>query len=124
MKKLIILLLLLGAGYAAFRMIGGKSEAPAPVHVPVQAQATAEATLNAVFPQASGGYKVTFTQEKDGFAQADLIKDGTKLASLAVSDTTTNPSARDKFKTAAKKIAGFPAAAVGTQGTAILVADR
>jgi hypothetical protein len=46
------------------------------------------------------------------------------VAALTVSDTDANPSARAKFKSSSKQIAGFPAAAVGTLGTAVLVGER
>lgn len=45
-------------------------------------------------------------------------------AALSISDTDANPSARDKYKDATKRIAGHLAATSGSQGTAILVADR
>ena len=84
----------------------------------------AGATLNSVFPKGTGDFKLTFTQEKEGFAQAEWSKGSAKLATIAITDTNTNPSARDKFREASKKLAGYPAAAVGSQGTAVLVADR
>jgi hypothetical protein len=67
---------------------------------------------------------VQFTQEKEGYAQADLLRDGKKMAQLSISDTDSNPSARDKFKPGARTIAGHPSATVGSLGTAILVANR
>jgi len=82
-------------------------------------------SFNKLFPNVgSEGYKLTYTQEKPGFAAADVSKDGKKLAQLSISDTQTNPEARVKFQGSAKKVAGYPAAPVGTQGTAVLVADR
>ena len=71
-----------------------------------------------------GEYKLTFTQEKTGFAEAALSKGAAKVATLTVSDTEANPSARDKFKASVKKIGEFPAVANGSQGTAVLVANR
>lgn len=110
---------------------GSKREAPGnqPAAAPVKpvtppADTTAGSKLNHTFPAASGAYKITFTQEKEGFAQADLTEGSTKLATITVSDTETNPSARDKFAKSEKKVAGYPLAAVGNQGTALLVANR
>lgn len=80
--------------------------------------------LNKIFPPTGGGYKVTYTQEKKGFAQAEVVQDGKKLATLSISDTLTNPDAKAKFSAPGKQINGYPAAAVGNQGTAVLVGDR
>lgn len=89
-----------------------------------QSEAISGSQLNKVFPQAAGDFHLTFSQEKDGFASASLTKKGVKLATLSVSDTDANPAARDKFKSSARKIGGYPAAAVGAQGTAVLVGGR
>jgi len=80
--------------------------------------------LNAAFPKVDAPYTLTFTQEKPGYAQADLSRDGEKLAQLSVSDTNANPSAREKFGSSSRSIAGHPSASVGSQGTAILVNGR
>lgn len=80
--------------------------------------------FNSAFPKSGGGLTVQFTQEKQGYAQADLLMDGKKMAQLSISDTNSNPSARDKFKPGARTIAGHPSAAVGSLGTAILVDNR
>ena len=137
MKKLLILLVLLVAGFFVWRsMKSSDATKPATASTPTsipsagtpkaipQAEAISGSTLNKAFPTASGDYHLTFTQEKDGFAAADLTKAGAKVATLTVSDTDANPSARDKFKSSTRKIGGYPAAAVGSQGTAVLVADR
>jgi hypothetical protein len=69
-----------------------------------------------------------FTQEKKGFAEAKLKKDGKDLAMLAISDAvadvTGGISATKKFEKSVTKIAGYPAVDVGTTQTAVLVADR
>jgi hypothetical protein len=133
MKKLLLFLLLIAAVWIAMRSCGGPKEHPAtppaavapaaPKPVP-QAEAISGSSLNKAFPAPADGFSVTFTQEKNGYAQADLVKGGAKVATLSISDTNANPSARDKFKSAARRVAGFPAAAVGTQGTAVLAGDR
>ncbi len=126
MKKLILLAVLLAGVWLLFRSCGGPTEisSPPPPAVTKPEAPKAGATLNSVFPKGSGDFKLTFTQEKEGFAQAEWSKGSTKVATIAITDTNTNPSARDKFRDSARKIAGYPAAAVGTQGTAVLVADR
>ena len=130
MKKLLIVIVLLIGAVVAWRMF---RRAPEPVrHTPAastlpdapkpipQREAISGSTLNKAFPEAGDGYKLTFTQEKDGFAQAELSKGGAKAATLSISDTAANPAARDKFKTASRRIEGYPAAAGGSMGTAVL----
>ena len=132
MKKLPVVIAVLIAGFIVWRSTNRSSETTPPVAalpgttpkaIP-QAEAISGSSLNKAFPTAADGYKLTFTQEKDGFSQADLSQAGKKVAMLTVSDTAANPSARDKFKTSTKQIAGYPAAPVGSQGTAVLVGDR
>ncbi len=133
MKKLLLILAVVVIGWIALKSLGKEDSPPArpvaslpsnaPPAIP-QKEATAGSALNKAFPDGSGDFKVVFTQEKDGFSQADLTKAGTRVATLSVSDTAANPAARDKFKTATRKISGYPAAPVGSQGTAVLVGDR
>lgn len=80
--------------------------------------------FNKLFPKTDGDFTLVYTQEKVGFAEAKLNSKGNEAATLAISDTATNPSAAEKYKTAAQKIGGYPAVAVGDNGTAILVANR
>ena len=127
MKKLLILLIVVVAGVWFYRSTGTKDETPVAVSpnkaIP-QKDATPGSSLNAAFPKSTGAFTVRFTQEKDGFSQAELLKGAVKLAALSISDTAANPSARDKFKSTSKRIAGHPATSSGAQGTALLVADR
>jgi hypothetical protein len=90
----------------------------------VASEALPGSAFNKLFPQSGNGAKVTFTQEKKGFAQADLALQGTKVATLSISDTANNPNALGKFKNSSKTLDGHPMAQVGSKGTAILVADR
>lgn len=80
--------------------------------------------FNKLFPGDGDGYNVVYTQEKQGFAQAELSRGGKKLATLSVSDTNANPEARAKYAQSQKSVGGYPATSVGSQGTAILVGDR
>ncbi|MEZ4861053.1 MAG: hypothetical protein R3C14_07100 [Caldilineaceae bacterium] len=80
--------------------------------------------FNKFFPKDSGDYNVVYTQEKEGFAQAKLNLKGVEVATLSVTDTANALDALDKFKQSSEKIGDYPSAAVGSLGTAILVADR
>lgn len=80
--------------------------------------------FNQFFPKDDGDYNVIYTQEKEGFAQAQLNFQGREVATLSVSDTANNPAALEKFQSADSEIAGYPTATVGALGTAILVAER
>lgn len=92
-----------------------------------QTQAAAQTlkggAFNRYFPQASGDYRIVFSQEKTGFAQAKLQQGSQEVALLSVSDTANNPNAVAKFQESNQRIAGYPAMTQG-RGTAILVADR
>lgn len=87
-------------------------------------QPLAGGEFNKFFPKDQDEYNVIYTQEKEGFAQAQLNFAGAEVATLSVSDTANNPSALEKFQQSSEEIAGYPAAAVGELGTAILVAER
>lgn len=81
------------------------------------------ATFNKFFPKQEGETDVVFKQEKTGFAQASLYRNNDMLGTMSIFDTRSNPSARDKYASAAKKIAGYPAEET-ENATTILVADR
>ncbi|BAU65961.1 hypothetical protein STA3757_33610 [Stanieria sp. NIES-3757] len=81
-------------------------------------------SFNRFFPTSNNGYERVYTQEKKGFAEAKLKKDGKEVAVMAISDTLNNPTALAKFKSSTAKIAGYPAVNQGNTGTALLVADR
>ncbi len=80
--------------------------------------------FNTFFPSAEGEFDITYTQEKQGFAQAKLKKGGQEMALLSISDTRNNPEATEKFNNSAETLQGYPVVDVGSKGTAILVADR
>lgn len=90
----------------------------------VAKDATQGSEFNKFFPPSESGYERVYTQEKKGFAEAKLLKDGKDVAMLAISDTTSLPTAAAKFQNSPNKIAGYPAVEMGTTQTAILVADR
>jgi len=90
----------------------------------VSKQAVAGGEFNRFFPQVEAPWDIVFKQEKTGFAQASLQQDGREVAVLSVSDTLNNPEAAEKFKETKESFAGMPIAAVGEEGTALLVNDR
>ncbi len=89
-----------------------------------QPKPAAGGEFNKFFPKSADGFDVVFTQEKAGMAQAKLKRDGKDAAMLTIADLTGNPEAADKFKSSTAGIAGYPAAASGSLGTAVLVAGR
>ncbi|WP_448534338.1 hypothetical protein [Parathermosynechococcus lividus] len=90
----------------------------------VAREATQGSEFNRFFPPEGNGYERIYVQEKKGFAEAKLKKDGKDLAMLAISDTISQPEAAAKFQNSANTIAGYPALEIGTTQTAILVANR
>ena len=128
MKKILLALIFAAGLYWAYKSFSGSQPEPVPTKAapaaPVPATPVAGKNFNKLFPGSADGFSVQFTQEKDGYAQADLLKGGKKLAQFSVSDTEANPTARDKFKDPTKKIAGHASAEVGSMGTAVLVAGR
>ncbi|WP_013322092.1 hypothetical protein [Gloeothece verrucosa] len=87
-------------------------------------ESTSGGSFNKFFPQGGNGYQRVYTQEKKGFAEAKLKKDGKEVAVMAISDTLNNPTAIKKFEQSTEKIAGYPAVQQGSQATAILVNNR
>lgn len=94
-----------------------KDDLPAP---PV----AAGGDVNKFFPKDGDGYTRTFTQEKQGFAEAKISKDGKEVATASINDTNATPDAKTKFATAPDKVAGFPLVTVGNNQSAALVANR
>lgn len=87
-------------------------------------KAVAGSKLNKYFPAGGGGFNRVFAQEKSGFAEAKLNKDGKNVAMLSINDIAGNPSAGSKFQNSTKKIGGYPAVTQGSNITAVLVANR
>ncbi|MCA1994603.1 MAG: hypothetical protein LDL41_21545, partial [Coleofasciculus sp. S288] len=86
--------------------------------------ATQGSEFNKFFPKDGNGYQRVFSQEKKGFAEAKLKKDGKDIAMLAISDTKSLPSAAAKFQQSTRTVAGYPAVDQGTTATAVLVNNR
>ena len=80
--------------------------------------------FNRLFPTPGPGEQLIFTQEKRGFSEAKLKQGDQTRALLAISDTITTPTARDKFAASTVRLQGWPLAEQGGQASALLVADR
>lgn len=81
-------------------------------------------TFNKFFPDPTGTYEVVAAQEKKGFAEYKLNKDGKNVAMLSVSDTASLPAAALKYQNATESIAGYPAVNQGAMSTGLLVNNR
>ncbi len=80
--------------------------------------------FNKFFPAESDGYTRVASQEKEGFAEYKLKKDGKDAAMLAITDTVANPEAAAKFQQSTRQINGYPAIDQGSTATAVLVDNR
>jgi hypothetical protein len=87
-------------------------------------ESSAGSSFNKFFPKSGGGFDRIYTQEKKGFAEAKLKKNGKDVAVISVSDLKNNLAAATKFGSSTEKISGYPAVQQGTTGTAVLVGDR
>lgn len=80
--------------------------------------------FNKFFPKSANGYERVYVQEKKGFAEAKLNKEGKNVAMLSISDTKSVPTAAQKYASSTTTIAGFPALEIGSTQTGVLVGDR
>ncbi len=78
----------------------------APAAVAKNAEAGGE--FNKFFPQGSAGYARVYSQEKKGFAEAKLNKDGKNVAVLSISDTSSLPAAAKKYEKSTTKLGSYP----------------
>jgi len=90
----------------------------------VAKEAVSGGSFNKFFPNSVRGYQIIPTQEKKGFAEYKVKKDGQTVAMLSINDTISNPTAAAKFKDTPLTIAGYPAVEQGITATGILVSDR
>jgi hypothetical protein len=90
----------------------------------VAKEAVSGGSFNKFFPNSVRGYEIVPAQEKRGFAEYKVKKDGQTVAMLSINDTISNPTAAAKFKDTSLKIAGYPAVEQGTTATGLLVSDR
>lgn len=87
-------------------------------------EATQGSEFNRFFPESDDGYQRVFTQEKKGFAEAKLKKDGKDMAMLAISDTISTPTTAASYSNSTEEIDGYPARQIGQTQTAVLVNNR
>lgn len=90
----------------------------------VEKTAEQGSTFNQFFPDSEGEFKVVPSQEKKGFAEYKLKRDGETLAMLSINDTISLPAAAAKYENATESLAGFPTVQQGTTATGILVNGR
>jgi hypothetical protein len=81
------------------------------------------ATFNQFFPVAKG-YDVIPAQEKKGFAEYKVTKEGKTLAMLSISDTLNVPGSAAKYQSSTSKVGNYPSIEQGTTATGILVNGR
>jgi hypothetical protein len=97
-----------------------KSEAPA---APAPETATAGGEFNKFFPPAKSAlFERVFTQEKAGFALAEILRDGKKVALLSIVDLSA--AGEGAPGQSSRTIAGFPAYDTGSMQTSIVVGGR
>lgn len=106
------------------RFEGAQQESTSKGAVAVVKDSESGSSFNRFFPQDGGGYQRVYSQEKTGFAEAKLKKDGKEIAVMAISDTLNNPTAKAKFQNSTMNIGGYPAVSQGSTATAVLVSDR
>ncbi len=131
LRKFLVTLLLSGCllltsctQQAPSRFDGAQTESTQKGATAVVNDSQSGGSFNRYFPDGGSGYERVYSQEKKGFAQAKLKKDGKEIAILSISDTLNNPSTIDKFKDTDSQVNGFPSVSQGSTGTAILVGDR
>jgi hypothetical protein len=90
----------------------------------VDKKAEQGSTFNKFFPGSQGSYQVIPSQEKKGFAEYKLNRDGKTVAMLTINDTTSLPTAAAKYNDATETIAGYPTVDQGTTATGLLVNGR
>lgn len=101
------------------------ASAKAPTVAPQAPALKAGSAFNALFPaDGTDGYKRVFTQEKPGFAECKLQKDGQDVATLSINDLAADPMGPKKFAGATESVNGSPLVTVGKNQSALLVNNR
>jgi hypothetical protein len=78
----------------------------APAAVAKNAEAGGE--FNKFFPQGNAGFARVFSQEKKGFAEAKLNKDGKNVAVMSINDTISLPAAAKKYEKSTSQLKSYP----------------
>ncbi len=125
LAPILISLLLLTSACGGPKQTGGfQPTQPITTTPPSKAEQVSGGSLNKYFPSSSGDYQLKYAQEKKGFAQASLKKDGKEVAVMSINDISASPTAANKFQNSSKKIGGYPAVEQGKTTTAVLVDNR
>ena len=90
----------------------------------VAKEAEKGSAFNQFFPTSNGDYEVVPAQEKKGFAEYKLKRNGETVAMLAINDTLSVPTAAAKYQNASEAIAGHPTVDQGITATGLLVNGR
>jgi len=80
--------------------------------------------FNKFFPAQTGNDDRVAKQEKQGFAQYSLRRDGVEIAQFSITDLRSNPQAAEKFEQPDMTIEGYPAKKDGANGTTLLAGQR
>lgn len=80
--------------------------------------------FNKFFPAQTGNDDRVAKQEKQGFAQYSLRRDGAEIAQFSITDLRSNPQAAEKFEQPDLTIDGYPAKKDGANGTTLLAGQR
>lgn len=120
--------LLLGTGCRRQETSTAAPRASAPVAPAQSGRAPAGApteggAFNRLFPPArEGPLERVFTQEKPGFALAEIRRDGKPVALISIVDVVASGGGAEK--PGSRAIAGYPATDTGSRQTSVLVAGR
>jgi len=82
------------------------------------------ATFNQFFPDHVQGYEIVPAQEKKGFAEYKVNRDGENVAVISISDTTSLPTAAIKYQSSDFKVGDYPAVDQGAMATGLLINNR
>jgi hypothetical protein len=81
--------------------------------------------FNKAFPKdGQGGYARVFAPDKEGYAEAKLLKEGKEVAVISVADAERLAYARAKYGSATERVDDFPVLQSGTNQTSALVRER
>ncbi len=101
------------------------AKAPTPPPDAPAVPKTEGGALNKFFPaDGTDGTKRVFTQEKTGFAEARLSREGKDVATLSISDAVNDDAVKAKFTGVADSFKGNPIVTVGKNQTAVLVKNK
>ena len=104
----------------------------APAYVTVNLSPTTSSSAKPVpvggfkkfFPKEEGGYTRVMTSEKEGFSEANLLKDGKEVAILTIIDANKLAYAKAKFEGSTEKLDDLPVLKIGANQSSVLVKDR